>query len=163
MYLDDGVSRESAPKSCFIHSDLKAINGTNALVADKEATGCYRQVVFSQVFFNPRIELLRFLTPLQQIIQSPHSEFSGAQRIRKINIKTAHDGYDKSKVLRDIGDTYRIVIWHENLNSVANEVIVTGTQECCLFSPDMGLKVVVGKVPVEADDPETGICIEQRI
>lgn len=53
MYLDDGISRESAPKSCFMHSNQKAVNGDSALVADKEASGCYRQVVFSQAFSSP--------------------------------------------------------------------------------------------------------------
>lgn len=103
------------------------------------------------------------LMSLQQTVPAPHSGNSGVERTRRINIRTAHDGYDKSKVLQDIGSTYRIVIWHEDPDSFAREVTVTGTSKHCPFSANMDLKAMVGTVPVEADDPKTGIYIEQGI
>ena len=49
MYLDDGVSRDSAPVSSFRHSDHAALEGEPALVADIEARGRYRKVCINQV------------------------------------------------------------------------------------------------------------------
>ena len=51
MYLDDGVSRDSAPKSSFLQSDDTAFNGNRALIADPEACSRYREVVITQVSF----------------------------------------------------------------------------------------------------------------
>lgn len=48
MYLDDGVSRDSAPRSSFMHSDHTEYKGDLALVADKEARGRYRKVCITQ-------------------------------------------------------------------------------------------------------------------
>ena len=49
MYLDDGVSRNSAPMSCFKRED-SGYSGKTALVADTEAKGCYRHVCVTNVW-----------------------------------------------------------------------------------------------------------------
>ena len=65
-------------------------------------------------------------------------------------------------VARDIGRWYYVVIWHENPDTVANEVTVRGTTEECKFSPHMDVRATVGRVPVEAENLEKAIYIEQR-
>lgn len=55
MYLDDGVSRDSAPTSSFRHPDHAALEGEVALVADAEASGRYRKVCIEQVGFLPAV------------------------------------------------------------------------------------------------------------
>ena len=46
-------------------------------------------------------------------------------------------------VARDIGEYYRVVIWHEKPDAVANVVTVTGTTKNCRFIPrrDVGVTV----------------------
>ena len=59
MYLDDGVSRDSAPRSSFRHSDHAVLEGEPALVVDIEARGRYRKVCIKQVGFLPASDLSR--------------------------------------------------------------------------------------------------------
>ena len=63
---------------------------------------------------------------------------------------------------RDIGEYYRVVIWHENPDTVANVVTVEGTTKDCRFTPHRDVGAMVGYVPVEADDAKSGIFIEQQ-
>ena len=163
MYLEKGVSCESAPKSCFIRSNQILIHEDCALVADPEARGCFRYVILSQVFPDLQVELHPFLTLLQQIISTLHSESSGLGRTRRMTIRTEHARYGKSNVKRDIGDTYRIVIRHDNPDSIDNKVMVTGTEKHCHFSLNKDLKAMIGKVAVEPNNPKKRICIEQRL
>ena len=65
-------------------------------------------------------------------------------------------------VARDIGRSYLVVIWHEKPETVANEVTVCGTTKKCDFSPHMDVRATVGHVPVEAENTEKAIYIEQR-
>ena len=66
-------------------------------------------------------------------------------------------------VAKDIGEWYRVVIWHEKPETLANKVIVTGTTKKCKFIPNMEANAMVGEVPVEADNPREGITIKQRV
>ena len=65
-------------------------------------------------------------------------------------------------VARDIGESYRVVIWHDKPDTASNVVTVTGTTKDCHFTPHKDVGATVGYVPVEADDPERGIFIEQQ-
>ena len=163
MYLDDGVSRDSAPRSSFRHSDNAAFEGEPALVADREARGRYRKVCIYQVSSSSEDELSRILTAYQETHLSLHSQEREGNKIRKINIRTAHDGYGPEMVARDIGEYYRVVIWHEKPDTVANVVTVTGTTMNCRFTPRRDVGATVGYVPVEADDAARGILIEQQV
>ena len=49
MYLDDGVSRDSAPVSCFAKTSGLDSKSNTALVADEEARGFYRRVRITHV------------------------------------------------------------------------------------------------------------------
>ena len=65
-------------------------------------------------------------------------------------------------VARDIGEYYRVVIWHEKPDTVSNLVTVTGTTKDCRFTAQKDVGAMVGYVPVEADDAKKGIFIEQQ-
>ena len=81
--------------------------------------------------------------------------------IWKVAIKTIWDGYGADNVKRDIGDFFRVVLWHEKAETVRGEVKVTGTTRFDI-QRDTDVKAVVVQVAVEADDEE-GICIEQGV
>ena len=65
-------------------------------------------------------------------------------------------------VARDIGEYYRVVIWHEKSDTVANAVTVTGTTKDCRFMPHKDVGAMIGYVPVEADNAKKGIFIKQQ-
>ena len=80
--------------------------------------------------------------------------------MRKITIKTQWDGYGRENVKRDVGESYTVVLWHEDEKTVQGEVTVMGTGEAKV-SRDLKAKAVNVIVSVEADDVGEGITIVQ--
>lgn len=88
MYLDDGVSRDSAPNDEYL-STLGKKNPSG----DTDAKNKFRHVKFEQ---------------------KTTRELSGTQLrdVRRITVSIPHSEYEDEKVVRDIGEEYRFVVWH---------------------------------------------------
>ena len=71
MYLDDGVSSDSAPVSCFARTSQSDFKGRTVLVADKEARCCYRQVRITDVGFRVHDHIMFASLTLTRIRTSP--------------------------------------------------------------------------------------------
>ncbi|KAL8792282.1 MAG: hypothetical protein Q9195_005161 [Heterodermia aff. obscurata] len=141
MYLDDGVSRDSAPVSCFSKTSGPDSKSNTTLVADEEAKGCYRQV---------------------RITHDTYLCEKGAE-LRRIRIKTEYDGYFADNVKRDFGEYYHVVLWHETPKTVKGKITCTGTQHYKILEQDEKIQAVVLEVAIEADNNDAGITIEQEI
>ncbi|KAL7276242.1 hypothetical protein RUND412_000778 [Rhizina undulata] len=130
MYLDDGVSRESAPSNA---TKDNTTSGKNCyLDLDPDAGNVYREITINQVW-----------------APSKTDQWSGA---RTLNIKTTHDGYKLENVKRDIGDTFTIILWHDpdiNMNKVTTKVDGTTAGVVTNLSDLVATEV---KIPVEASD-----------
>ena len=82
---------------------------------------------------------------------------------RRVRIRTEYDGYFSHNVKRDLGKYYRIVLWHEQPETVSGKITFKGTQDYKILQRDENIKAVVLQVAVEADNEQAGISIEQQI
>ncbi|KAF7879540.1 hypothetical protein EAF04_000735 [Stromatinia cepivora] len=100
MYLDDGVSRESAPDNIYLSSlrtmpqEKEEIQSFNAY-GDRKAKSVFRHVKFEQI-------TTRQFTDDQ------------LRDTRKLTVSTPWYKYTDEQVKKDIGPEYRIVFWHES-------------------------------------------------
>ena len=81
---------------------------------------------------------------------------------RRVQIRTKHDGYFSHNVKRDLGNHYRVVLWHEKPETVNGEISIQGTQDHKILQRDESTRAVVLQVAVEADNEQAGITIEQQ-
>ncbi|GME64457.1 Glycoside hydrolase family 31 [Neofusicoccum parvum] len=130
MYLDDGVSRSSAPDGLYLSSQPLDTVGEvqttlNNEYGDKKAKSNFRRVDITQAISD------------EDATDGVITEVFH----RKITISTPWKGtehddvppeerYDDEKVKRDIGDSYRLVIWHE-ANTELSRVSVDVSPKGC--------------------------------
>ena len=82
---------------------------------------------------------------------------------RRVRIKTEYDGYSSHNVKRDLGELYRVVLWHEKPETVRGEITFKGTKDHKILQQDESIKAVVLQVAIEADKEQAGISIERQI
>jgi len=141
MYLDDGVSRESAPDNVYLSAlpnDTKGEVVTKLVNAfgDPEAKSIFRHVKFEQ---------------------TTRREFSSDQMrdIRRISVSTPFSQYGDDLVERAIGREYRVVVWHVSrwpaaeMDLDAVKVTSEGNIEV-RWETDRALRATVAWVPVSA-------------
>jgi alpha-glucosidase (family GH31 glycosyl hydrolase) len=141
MYLDDGVSRESAP--CNIYLSALPNNTEGQVVTklanahgDREANSIFRNVRFQQ---------------------TTTREFSSDQMrdIRRIRVSTPFSQYGDDLVQESIGSEYRIVVWHASrwpameMDLDAVNVKSEGNVQIH-WETDKALRATVAWVPVSA-------------
>ena len=151
MYLDDGVSRDSAPNNAYLsalsvndanHPDRVRLNQA---FGDQEAKGRFRHVRVSQV-----------------TIKTPTGQIERTVTVRTVyGSRTGDAGttYTPDEVKRDIGDTYTAVFWHApgaNLTNVDSKVLGGDNGSSRLDSDKCATFVTV---PVEAQNEDTGVII----
>ncbi|KAI1098294.1 glycosyl hydrolases family 31-domain-containing protein [Jackrogersella minutella] len=144
MYLDDGVSRQSAPSNDWLATQEVTISSDDSRMlrdayGDPKAASAFREVVIKQ-------------STIRRIDDSS----GNWQDVRRIELSTplpqgfTASGYSDDLVKRDIGPEYRVAIWHAvdvNLESI-NIV----TQECSSsYKPwtNPAVRVTLVRVPVE--------------
>ena len=152
MYLDDGVSRSSAPAGLPQYTTnpqpmAMVLTGEFA-IDDEESKSEYREVVVAQASPPP-------MSPFSKI--TPEKTTTGTTRI--VTIKTALDGYDLVSLKRDIGEQYTVILWHEI--GVDCEKCITTVNGAAVISKsnDTNIRATVVTVPIEADDTKKGITI----
>ncbi|GME49260.1 glycoside hydrolase family 31 protein [Neofusicoccum parvum] len=157
MYLDDGVSRSSAPDPTYFaalphhhhgHSHDAFPARPNNAHGDGEARGNFRRVDVKQ-----RIRTVEADNPR-----------SGAVLTRTITVATGWDGaagkegeqapeegwYDDARVRRDVGGEYRVVVWHEAGTRMEGVVVEVVGAEKARREVDEGRRASVVWVPVDA-------------
>ena len=140
MYLDDGVSRDSAPDNEYLPTLPRSLDPTaakfNASFCDEEARSNFRKVVITQSTTRIFADQLRDL--------------------RLIKITTPWKKYGDEQVKRDVGPVYRIAIWYPSkwpapeLDLDAVQVKISGVTNPNTYM-DRALRVTYVEVPVEAD------------
>lgn len=83
MFLDDGVSRASAPKSSFLEPMDSSSSLPTALVVDKEAQSQYRQVRVAHVSYH-RVSSIHSCTALTDPLAA-NNNFGYSSRLAKIS------------------------------------------------------------------------------
>lgn len=106
MYLDDGVSRSSAPSILPQYaSPVMVEDDFDEGDCDITANDEYREVCIKQVI----LSRYAFVLPFYKILMLCNLQITnGSSRI--VTIHNKHDQYDARQ---DVGDTYTIVIWHD--------------------------------------------------
>ncbi|MCJ1312453.1 hypothetical protein MMC25_006127 [Agyrium rufum] len=138
MYIDDGVSRNSAPTNLFIAA-AKELDGTRENVrafqdafGDKEAESCFHRVFIEQAS--------------KRIIKAG----SNWSDVRTVKITTLHNGYDDILTKRDIGPHYTVVFWHAPGIGLENvQVSISGTDGGDSRT-DSTMRATIVTVPVDA-------------
>jgi hypothetical protein len=139
MYLDDGVSRESAPTNNWLAvSEVSNANGQMLQDAygDPKAANKFREVVIAQ-----------------KTIRRIDAMSGGWSDVREITITTplppgfTHSGYSDDLVRRDVGNEYSLAIWHSD--DVDLETVNISTQECSVsYNPWTNKSAAVSLVGV---------------
>ncbi|KAL0258807.1 hypothetical protein SLS55_006311 [Diplodia seriata] len=149
MYLDDGVSRNSAPEGTYMAS-LPRHHGTavrpyhhHAHGDDAEAKSNFRRVDIEQRIFERGCDgaVTRAITV---------STGWDAARQHAIGIIPEDELYGDEKVKRDVGPQYKVVIWHDDgtkMENVCVEIAGERTRE----EADEKRKATIVWVPVDAD------------
>ena len=144
MFLDDGVSRNSAPDNAYLSSipdpdrNDSLIRKLNHAFGDQEAAGRFRQVRVEQVTSNPQ----------------------AGQVQRTVTISTIHSLYTKQEVKRDIGPYYTVVFWHApEDNLIGVDAKVTGADKAATELRTDLRATVVTMVPTDVDDRNAGVTI----
>ncbi|KAI0485577.1 glycosyl hydrolases family 31-domain-containing protein [Xylaria cf. heliscus] len=108
MYLDDGVSRKSAPTNHWLASQVTSISTETGQMlqdafGDPKAADAFREVVIKQ-------------TTVRKV-----DDTSGNWRdVRRIELTTpwmrgaVNSGFSDDEVTKAVGDEYRLAIWHED-------------------------------------------------
>ncbi|PQE17387.1 alpha-14-glucan lyase protein [Rutstroemia sp. NJR-2017a BVV2] len=136
MYLDDGVSRESAPGSAYLSSLSTGPQGlVDAYSCDTEANSIFRHVKFEQ-------------TTTRQFAKDQLRD------TRRLTVSTPWAQYTDEQVKKDVGLEYRIVFWHASKWPAAemdlNAVTVNANPEV-RHELDNALRATVVWVPVDAN------------
>lgn len=144
MYLDDGVSRNSAPTSVY----LSALPNSEADTPDGK--------FLSHTFGDPEAESKFCNVVIKQKSWVTRSEDDSGIFTRRITITSPWDKY-KEKVYQDIGDVYTVVIWHE-VGTPLNSVDVT--PDSFRSTNDLKLRATVVTVPVRAAHTRKGVSFD---
>lgn len=118
MYLDDGVSRGSAPNSAWLatsEADPDTDMGKTLIDAygDKQAASAFRQVVVTQ-----------------NTVRRIDDETRNWNDLRRIEIFTSpFSGFSDEEVEKSIGTEYRVAVWHP-VNIDIDTVRIQTTDGC---------------------------------
>lgn len=149
MYLDDGVSRSSAPENTYLGSDDHGL--LNSKLKDKMRDAFGDENAKSQ-FTHFKIE---------QITTHDHSTTSHK---RSLTIKAFWANYSWDLLKRDIGDVFTVVLWHDpETTNVGNaKVTIAGVPDGGYTSRlDNQAHATVLQVPVQVPgDTKEGLTIE---
>jgi len=108
MFLDDGVSRDSAPQESLANAAASTGQIVNIALDDLEGRSVFREVEIAQIW-----------SPSVKDKTTTGKKLNGH---RQITIRTKHDGIDVEKLKNLFGDQYRVVLWHSkgvDLDSVS--------------------------------------------
>lgn len=141
MYLDDGVSRDSAPDNTYLsalpnESTGEVVTKLANAYGDPDAKSIFRHVKFEQ---------------------TTTREFGSDQMrdIRRVRVSTPFSQYGDDLVKRDIGDEYRVVLWHASrwpaaeMDLDAVKVTSKGNVEV-RWETDKAQRATVAWIPVSA-------------
>ncbi|KAH8648034.1 glycosyl hydrolases family 31-domain-containing protein [Tricladium varicosporioides] len=144
MYLDDGVSRNSAPTSVY----LSALPNSEADTPD----GKY----LSTRFGDPEAQSQFCNVVIKQKSWVTRNEDDSGIFTRRITITSPWDEY-KEKVYQDIGDVYTVVIWHE-VGTQLNSISVT--PDTFHNTNDLKMRATIVTVPVRAAHTLKGVSFD---
>lgn len=149
MYLDDGVSRESAPDNTYL---CALSNNVKGQVVTKLANA-YGDCEAKSMFRNVRIE------------QTTTRVFASDQMrdIRRIKVSTPFSQYGDDLVQKSIGSEYRVVVWHASRWPAAEmdlDVVNVESEGNAQvhWEMDKALRATVAWVPVSAATNVT-LCV----
>ncbi|KAM0192686.1 hypothetical protein ACHAPI_008045 [Fusarium lateritium] len=135
MYLDDGISRDSAP-----------ITGRGLKIGDEKADNKYCQVEIQQASSH-------------DLTTKSFTEDSGVKVIRKLTIKSPFNGYgDVSDI---VGNDYTINLWHDP-SANASTTEVNSANSKVSWKTDNTSRVTVVTVPVADAHTEQGVTIQLK-
>ena len=108
MYLDDGVSRHSAPTNAWLcHQEIHADDETGHILqnayGDKKAADMFREVIITQ--------------DTVRRIDDTTSSWCEVRTIKistpvHLGVMTTFTGYSDADVLKSVGPVYKVAIWH---------------------------------------------------
>ncbi|KAK7415851.1 hypothetical protein QQZ08_012222 [Neonectria magnoliae] len=138
MYLDDGISRESAPKS-HVHAVGEDFGQAHHIFGDSKAADKYCHVL------------------IQQSTTKVAADDSPTRSVRTLTVKAPWNGYgDLSDI---VGTQYTVVFWHApstNLNSVS----VSSSNSNVSSDTNVGYKATIVTFPVADAHTEHGLSIQ---
>lgn len=161
MYLDDGVSRNSAPEGTYFatlpprHHHHNAGGGAAAVVPpnhhahgdDAEARSNFRRVDIDQ----------RITTDesASSALQRTITVSTGWDAARNTGDVSEEELYSDEKVKRDVGPEYRVVVWHEDGTRMEDVCVEIDGGERTREEVDEKRKATIVWVPVDADAKTT--------
>jgi alpha-glucosidase (family GH31 glycosyl hydrolase) len=139
MYIDDGVSRDSAPKDVLFAQALKF----KGALHDEEANDMYREIVITQKW----------------VMQKDKTDSGRKLRAEQtVNVSIGKGQFPWDKVKEQVGETFKIVLWHAvdvNLSTVQ----VSKRPELQEIRTDGTARATVVTIPVQPADPTASIDI----
>lgn len=147
MYLDDGISRQSAPSHDYVPATSSRTGGYGiahdlvpALI-DPKAGSAFVHVKISQTTTHVSAE-----------------DDSIASRVnRRIWIRAPWRGQVDGGLEKIIGTEYTVVLWHEQLTSLGSVVVSSDKQ--LEYKTDTGVRATIVTVPVDLAHSENGVTV----
>jgi len=170
MYLDDGISRDSAPSHDYVPeiSTASGFGKTHDLtddIVDPKAKSQFCHVKISQVRFpSPSPNSLSSLR-LQEMLNAQQkttrvaTEDGGDSTLRvnrKVTIRAPWNGY-RDDLGELIGENYTIVFWHE-INVPLRSVSVTSDKKLESWTEEKARATAV-RVPLELANTTAGVTV----
>ncbi|KAK0653238.1 Alpha-glucosidase 2 [Lasiodiplodia hormozganensis] len=161
MYLDDGVSRNSAPEGTYFatlpprHHHHNAGGGAAAVVPpnhhahgdDAEARSNFRRVDIGQRISTDE--------SASHALQRTIAVSTGWDAARNTGDVSEEELYGDEKVKRDVGPEYRVVIWHEHGTRMEDVCVEVDGGERTREEVDERRRATIVWVPVDADAKTT--------
>ncbi|KAF4556602.1 putative glycosyl hydrolases family 31 protein 6 [Elsinoe fawcettii] len=149
MYLDDGVSRDSAPEDAYL-AGSDEIGHTNPSRRSR-LRGAFGDDQAGSKFTHVRI--------IQQIVRVGKPSGSIGKFERQLQIKTTWDKY--AYVERDVGKTFTVVFWHEPETQIdqSKVALVKDAQPAQQPYYDQKLNATVVKVPIHGKGDQKSLTI----
>ncbi|PNS21179.1 hypothetical protein CAC42_3517 [Sphaceloma murrayae] len=150
MYLDDGVSRESAPEDAYL-AGSDEIGHTNPARRDR------LRGAFGDREAGSKFTHIRIVQTIKRVGKSAQSHLSKFER--QLTISSTWDKYPHIK--RDVGETFTVVFWHEPTARVDQKVLATVKDAKVVEGPyfDQQAYATVVKVPLQGTGEQKSLCI----
>ena len=129
MFLDDGISRDSAP----IDGHRPKVNGK---ATDEKAANKYCRVLITQR-------------------SAPMNDASGVKYMRSIEIKAPFNGFGDLSAI--VGEEYTIALWHEPTVDI-NTPQVKSENRAVTSRTDANARVTLVTLPVDLAHTEKGVA-----
>ncbi|KAH8676424.1 glycosyl hydrolases family 31-domain-containing protein [Tricladium varicosporioides] len=139
MYLDDGISRESAPSTHVPNVGLKTGIPKNMKgLGDPKAADKFCQV------------------EIQQKTTKVASDDGTVSYTRSVTIRSPWNGF--GDLSGQIGRTYTIVFWHEQ-STMLDSIVVSSSNNAVSSNTDIGRRATIATLPISQAHSPQGVTI----